>query len=82
MNTEQQIEFDKVKEMWSLLAVTAYAKERIAEATVILEERELRMQKELEMHAKKRNARLFLFFGSIFEIAETLGVILLLFIFF
>ena len=46
------------------------------------QERELRMQKELEMRAKKRNARLFLFFGSIFEIAETLGVILLLFIFF
>ena len=43
------------------------------------EERELRMKKEL---AKRRNSRIFLFFGTVFEIAETLAVILLLFIFF
>ena len=41
-----------------------------------------RQKKELELRAKKRNSRLFLFFGSIFEIAETLAVILLLFVFF
>ena len=44
MNTEQQIEFDKVKEMWAQLAVTSYAKEMIANTTVILDERELRWQ--------------------------------------
>ena len=45
-------------------------------------ERLERQKKELELRAKKRNSRLFLFFGSIFEIAETLAVILLLFLFF
>ena len=46
------------------------------------EERLERQKKELELRAKKRNSRLFLFFGSIFEIAETLAVILLLWLFF
>lgn len=32
MNIEQQIEFDKIKETWMNLAVTAQAKERIKEA--------------------------------------------------
>ena len=45
-------------------------------------ERQERQKKELELRAKKRNSRLFLFFGSIFEIVETLAVILLLFLFF
>lgn len=45
-------------------------------------ERELRQKKELELRAKKRNSRLFLFFGSIFEIIETIAVVFLLFIFF
>ncbi len=45
-------------------------------------ERELRMKKELEMRAKRRNSRIFLFFGTIFEIAETLALILLLLVFF
>ena len=45
-------------------------------------ERLERQRKELELRAKKRNSRLFLFFGSIFEIVETLAVILLLIIFF
>ena len=45
-------------------------------------ERLERQQKELERRAKARNSRLFLFFGSIFEIIETLAVILLLFLFF
>lgn len=46
------------------------------------QERLERQKKELELRAKKRNSRLFLFFGSLFEIVETLAVILLLFVFF
>ena len=45
-------------------------------------ERELRQKKELERRAKTRNSRLFLFLGSIFEIIETIAVILLLWVFF
>ena len=41
MNTEQQIGFDKVKEMWSQLAISTYAKEKIAAALVITDEKEL-----------------------------------------
>ena len=41
MNTEQQIGFDKVKEMWILLAVSSYAKERIAETVPFTDEKEL-----------------------------------------
>ena len=44
MNKEIQIEFDKVKEMWSDLAVTAYAKEMIANMGIILDETELASQ--------------------------------------
>lgn len=44
MNTEQQIEFDKIKELWSALAITQDAKEKIAGAGVILNELELRKQ--------------------------------------
>lgn len=46
------------------------------------EERLARQKKELELKEKRRNSRLFLFFGSVFEIVETLAVILLLFVFF
>lgn len=46
------------------------------------EERLQRQKVELERRRKTRNSRLFLFFGSIFEIVETLAVILLLFVFF
>ena len=42
MNTEFQIEFDKVKEIWSALALTGYAKKQIIDAAIILDERELR----------------------------------------
>ena len=45
-------------------------------------ERLERQKKELELRAKKRNSRLFLFFGSIFEIIETFILIMLLFAFF
>ncbi len=41
MNTEQQTGFDKVKEMWAQLAISAYAKEKIAGTAVIMDEREL-----------------------------------------
>ena len=38
MNTEQLIEFDRIKEIWGALAVTDAAKERIAEAGIFFEE--------------------------------------------
>ena len=41
MNTEQQIEFDKIKEIWAGLAVTGSAKEEIANAGVFIDELEL-----------------------------------------
>ena len=44
MNTEIQIEFNKIKERWAELAATDYAKSVIDEATVILDEKELRKQ--------------------------------------
>lgn len=44
MNTEQQTGFDKVKEMWAQLAISAYAKEKITGTAVIMDERELRHQ--------------------------------------
>ncbi|MCI7130510.1 MAG: DNA mismatch repair protein MutS [Lachnospiraceae bacterium] len=44
MNIEQQIEFDKIKETWMSLAVTAQAKERIKETSFYLSELELRKQ--------------------------------------
>ena len=46
------------------------------------QEREIRMQKEIAERNKKRNSRIFLFCGSVYEIIETLAVILLLFVFF
>ncbi|WP_026496363.1 endonuclease MutS2 [Butyrivibrio sp. WCD3002] len=42
MNTEKQIEFDKIKNIWSELACTDYAKEQINKTEIILNERELR----------------------------------------
>lgn len=44
MNIERQIEFDKVKEIWSELAITDWAKERIREAGVYFSETELKKQ--------------------------------------
>ncbi len=41
MNTEQQIGFVKVKEMWAQLAISAYAKEKIEETSIITDESEL-----------------------------------------
>jgi hypothetical protein len=45
-------------------------------------EREELKKREIERRNKSRNSRLFLFFGSVFEIVETLLVILGLFILF
>ena len=42
MNTEKQIEFDKIKEMWAELAVTQGAKEKIGETVFSLSEREVK----------------------------------------
>lgn len=53
MNTEQQIEFDRIKEAWSALAVTDYAKAKIKEKTVILEETELRHELKETSDAKQ-----------------------------
>ena len=44
MNIERQIEFDKVKERWSELAVTDYAKENIQKAALYFSETELKKQ--------------------------------------
>lgn len=44
MNIEKQIEFDKVKEIWSNLAVTERARNQIRELSFYLNETELRKQ--------------------------------------
>ncbi|MBR4719676.1 MAG: DNA mismatch repair protein MutS [Lachnospiraceae bacterium] len=44
MNTENQIEFNKVKEIWSELAVTDYAKDKIKETWVFTDETRLRKE--------------------------------------
>lgn len=44
MNIERQIEFDKVKNIWSDLAITDWAKEKINEATLYFSETELKKQ--------------------------------------
>ena len=44
MNIERQIEFDKVKEIWSELAITDWAKEKIRETELFFSENELKKQ--------------------------------------
>lgn len=44
MNIEKQIEFDKVKELWSELAITDWAKEKIRKAELCFSETELKKQ--------------------------------------
>uniref|UniRef100_UPI004056D670 endonuclease MutS2 n=1 Tax=Acetatifactor sp. TaxID=1872090 RepID=UPI004056D670 len=44
MNIEKQIEFDKVKNIWTDLAITDWAKEKIREASLYFSENELRKQ--------------------------------------
>ena len=44
MNIDKQIEFYRIKEMWSELAVTDHAKDRIKECDLYLSEGELRKQ--------------------------------------
>ena len=46
------------------------------------EEKKARMQAELELRTKKRNSRIFLLVGSIFEVVETIAIIFGLFILF
>ncbi len=53
MNTEKQIEFDKVKEIWAGLAITEYAKKKIMDKEIILDETALR--KELRDTTNSRN---------------------------
>ena len=42
MKTQIQIEFDKIKNMWAGLAITDYAKQKVDESEIILNESELR----------------------------------------
>lgn len=44
MNTEKQIEFDKIKDLWMKLAMTERAKEKISQTSFFLSESELRKQ--------------------------------------
>ena len=44
MNIEHQLELDKIKALWATLAATEPARKRIAEHTMILDERQLRKQ--------------------------------------
>lgn len=44
MNTEKQIELDKIKEIWMELAVTEAAKEAVSQASFFLSESQLRKQ--------------------------------------
>ncbi len=44
MNIEKQIEFEKVKDIWSDLAITDWAKAKIREANLYFSESELKMQ--------------------------------------
>lgn len=44
MNIEKQIEFDKVKEIWSELAITDWAKEKIRKTGLFFSENELKKQ--------------------------------------
>lgn len=44
MNIDKQIEFYRIKEMWSELAVTDHAKDRIKECDLYFSEGELRKQ--------------------------------------
>ena len=53
MNTEKQIEFDKVKEIWAGFAVTEYAKDKIKDTQIILNETALR--KKLRDTTNSRN---------------------------
>ena len=44
MNIEHQLELDKIKALWATLAATEPARKRIAEHTMILDDRQLRKQ--------------------------------------
>ena len=51
--TEKKIEFNKIKEIWSELALTGFAKTEIEKATIILEESKLRKELRDTTNAKE-----------------------------
>ncbi len=51
--TEKKIEFNKIKEIWSELALTGFAKDEIEKATIILEESKLRKELRDTTNAKE-----------------------------
>lgn len=53
MDFEKQVEFDKIKERWTGLATTEWAKGQIKEATFLLSESELRKQLRDTTNSKK-----------------------------
>lgn len=53
MNTEKQIEFDKIKELWMNFAVTEWAKEKIKGITFYLNETELKKQLRVTTDSRK-----------------------------
>ena len=53
MNTEQQIEFNKIKEIWAGLAVTGSAREEIANASIFTDELELNKKLRDTTNSKK-----------------------------
>ena len=53
MDFEKQVEFDKIKERWTGLAMTEWAKGQIKEATFLLSESELRKQLRDTTNSKK-----------------------------
>ena len=49
MNIDKQIEFDKVKELWTDLAITDYAKEKINEIALCFSENELKTELRMQI---------------------------------
>ena len=58
--TEKKIEFNKMKEIWSELALTGFAKDEIEKATIILEESKLRKELRDTTNAKEMIEKILL----------------------
>lgn len=58
--TDKKIEFNKIKEIWSELALTGFAKDEIEKATIILEESKLRKELRDTTNAKEMIEKLLL----------------------
>lgn len=73
MMIENQIEFNKVKKIWSDLAITAKAKEQIADAWVILDESKLKRELKDTTDAKELIEKL----GNppLQDVSEILGIL-------